>query len=112
MEKNWISLENRYNASMNEIQKFALAYKPLFWDIQESHIGGLTDVTILERVFCYGNWDQYKYVEKSLGKDRAREIFLDRGYMPRMNLREETINLFTHYFHVTPPSEHTLSRAI
>jgi hypothetical protein len=32
--------------------------------------------------------------------------------MPRTNLREPTINLFTHYFHVTPPSDRPLSRAM
>lgn len=97
---------------MSELHNFASSYKAMFWDIPEKNIDTLTDTTILERVFCYGDWEQYKHAEKIISRERARDIFTARAYMPRTNLREETIHLFTHYFHVTAPQDRPLSRAI
>lgn len=97
---------------MTELQKFALEHKSLFWDVSQESLSKMDDTTILERFFCYGNWEEYKTIEKMIGRDRAREIFVKRAYMPRTNLREETINLFTLYFHVTTPHDSPLSRAM
>ncbi len=97
---------------MTELQEFAKQHKPLFWDVSEKTIEKMDDTAIVERFFCYGSWEDYKQIEGYVTKTRAKEIFISRGYMSRTNLREETINLFTHYFHVTPPSERTLSWAI
>lgn len=97
---------------MTKLWEFALKNTSMFWDIPKTALENASELTVLERVYCYGNWEQYKDVEKLVWKNRAREIFIERAYMPRTNLREETINLFTHYFHVTPPSDRTLSRAI
>lgn len=97
---------------MTELQKFALEHKPIFWDVSTQALEKMDDSTILERFFCYGDWQNYKRVEKIIGKDRAKEIFMKRAFIPRTNLREETINLFTYYFHVTPPQNRPLSRAM
>jgi hypothetical protein len=97
---------------MSELHSFALAHKQIFWDVSSSTLERMDDVAILERFWCYGNWEEYKSIEKIIGQDRAKKIFVIRAYMPRTNLREETINLFTHYYHVTPPANRTLSRAI
>ena len=91
---------------MTQLQEFAKKNKPMFWDVK---IDKLDDKAILERVFCYGDWEQFRTVESLIGHERSREIFVERAYMPRTNLREPTINLFTHYFHVTPPSDRPLS---
>ncbi len=97
---------------MIELQEFAKKHKALFWDVSEKTIEKMDDTAIVERFFCYGSWEDYKQIEEYVTKTRAKEIFISRGYMSRTNLREETINLFTHYFHVTPPSGRTLSWAI
>lgn len=72
----------------------------------------MDDVAILERVWSYGDWEEYKYVESLIGKKRSKEIFIERVYTPRTNLREETINLFIHYFKIDDTLPRTLSRAM
>lgn len=94
------------------LNQFAIANRTMFWDVSAKSLEDMNDTAIVERVWCYGTWEQYKYVESLIGKNRAKEIFIKRAYMPRTNLREETIHLFTHYFHVTPPSDRSLSRAM
>ena len=103
---------SRYNAPMSELHKIALAHKPIFWDVSTDTLQRMDDTAILERFWCYGNWEDYKSIERIIGQDRAKDIFITRAYMPRSNLREETIHLFTLYYHVTPPANRTLSRAI
>lgn len=94
---------------MTKLQKFAIDNKTMFWDTDPSM---LDDETVVERVFCYGNWEDYRKVESLMGKEKVKSIFVERAYKSRTNLREPTINLFTHYFHVTPPPDRPISRAI
>ena len=97
---------------MSELHQFALAHKSIFWDVSSDTLKKMDDTSILERFWCYGNWEEYKNIEQIIGQKRAKTIFLERAYIPRTNLREETINLFTLYYDVTPPKNRTLSRAI
>ncbi len=94
---------------MTKLQEFAMKNKGMFWDTNPNN---LDDEIVFERVLAYGNWEDFRSVEETIGKEKARDIFIRRAYMPRTNLRESTINLFTHYFHVIPPSDRPLSRAI
>ncbi len=83
---------------MNELQKFALEHKPMFWDVSCETLGNMSDQAIVERFFCYGDWDEYKTLEKILGISAIKDIFIRRAYMPRTNLREETISFFSDYY--------------
>lgn len=97
---------------MNKLQKFASAHKSIFWDVSVDTLAHMDDIAILERFLCYGNWEEYKAIESIIGKERAKNIFQMRAYKDRSNIREETIRLFTYYFHLDAPHDRPLSRAM
>lgn len=72
----------------------------------------MDDKAILERVWCYGDWEEFKYIESIIGKDRAKEIFIERVWTPRSNIRETTIHLFLHYFSIDVTLSRPISRAM
>ena len=84
---------------LEQLRAFARANKGMSWDVK---VDKLDDVAIVERIFCYGDWHDYKNIELWIGKNRVRRIFEARGHMPRSNLRAETVSFFDYYYANTP----------
>lgn len=58
----------------------------------------LSQESMVEKVFNYGDWQDYLNIEKEIGTDEVKNIFERLKNKPRTNLRPRTINYFNHYF--------------
>ncbi len=87
---------------MNELQKFALEHKPMFWDVSHETLGNMSDQAIVERFMTLGTWEDFFTLQKLIGKKEVKDIFFIRSRIPRTNFRVETIDLFNHYYEKYP----------
>ena len=80
---------------VHKLREF-ISKKPfLTWDTKNYE--GLSKEAIIERVLMYGDWKEFKEVEKTLGRQEFVEIFTKLASKKRVNLKPETINLFSKY---------------
>lgn len=81
---------------MQKIREFIRSKPYLVW--YTKNYDELSEKSIVEGVLNYGNWNDYLFVENSLGLSRVSNIFKDLKNKKRTNLRPQTINYFSNYF--------------
>lgn len=52
----------------------------------------------MKSILNYGNWDDYLFLEKTIGIKNLNDIFKDLISQKRTNLRLSMINYFSNYF--------------
>ena len=68
----------------------------LAWDVASPN--QLSEKSVLERIYNYGDWQDYLEIESILGLTKTAEIFKSLVSQTRTNLRPQTINYFQHYY--------------
>ena len=68
----------------------------LVWYIKDKK--KLSDISILEHIFSYGNWEDVMAAEKILGIPKMKSLFLEMCNKKRVNLKPRTVNYFQNYF--------------
>ena len=58
----------------------------------------LSDKSVLEHILNYGNWEDFKEIERIIGLSRMRVLFKQIVSGKRVNLKPRTINYFENYF--------------
>ena len=81
---------------MQKVREFIKNKPYLVWHTK--NYDELSEKSIVEGVLNYGNWDDYLFIENSLGLSRVGNIFNDLKNEKRTNLRPQTINYFSNYF--------------
>ena len=100
MEKNWISLENRYNDAMqitkNSPQEFITRHKTFLWWVKDVSV--LHDDTILEATLTHGTMEDKKELLAIMGRSHFSEVF-DKiiSTRRRQNLEPRTVAYWSHY---------------
>lgn len=56
--------------------------------------------SIVEHVLMYGDFEDYKELERILGKKNVRDAFREQISRRRTNYRPQTLNFFKHYFNL------------
>ncbi|MDP2103930.1 MAG: hypothetical protein Q8K26_03350 [Candidatus Gracilibacteria bacterium] len=80
---------------MTELQKFAKKHSNFWWWVKDpSH---LSDHSVIEGVFCYGDFDEKKSVIQIVGEKEFEKIFVKMAKEKRKSLQPETINYWTDY---------------
>jgi hypothetical protein len=78
------------------IREFIKNKPHLVW--YTNNYDGLSENSIVENILNYGNWDDYLFMENSLGLKKVNEVFNELKSKKRINLRPQTINYFSNYF--------------
>jgi len=78
------------------LQKILEGKPYLAWYIKDKKI--LSDVSALEHILSYGNWEDIKEAEKTLGTEKMKSLFQEICRKKRVNLKPRTINYFQNYF--------------
>ncbi len=60
----------------------------------------LSPQSILESVLNTGDWEDFLTISQIFGIKQTARIFADIKNKKRVNLRPQTINYFTKYFHI------------
>lgn len=81
---------------MQKLQEFIKNKPYLLW--YSKNYDGLSKESIVENILNYGNWDDYLFLEKSLGINEVDKVFNKLKNQKRVNLRPQTINYFSNYF--------------
>jgi hypothetical protein len=81
---------------MNSINEYVKTKPYLVW--YTKNYNELSEKSIVESVLNYGNWEDYLFVERSLGINETKTIFNFLKDQKRTNLRPQTINYFSNYF--------------
>ena len=68
----------------------------LTWYIKDKE--ALSEDSILEHIYNYGNWDDYMTAENALGIKSVRSIYERLKSKHRVNIRVKTINYFDNYY--------------
>jgi hypothetical protein len=68
----------------------------LFWSTK--NVQNLSEQALTEGILNYGNWDDFKALEKEFGTVRLKSIFQSLINKRRVNLRPQTVNFFKNYF--------------
>lgn len=58
----------------------------------------VSEESMVEHIFNYGDWDDYKKTEKAIGIKKVESLFEKMVAKKRVNLRPQTINFFENYF--------------
>ncbi|OGM24632.1 hypothetical protein A2962_01620 [Candidatus Woesebacteria bacterium RIFCSPLOWO2_01_FULL_39_61] len=58
----------------------------------------LSDVSTLEHILSYGNWDDILEAEKTVGISKMKSLFQEIASKKRVNLKPQTLNFFQNYF--------------
>ena len=82
---------------MSKLQQLFKEKPYLAWYIRDTN--DLSEESLLEHIFNYGNWDDYKKAESVLGIEIIKKSFEKMTRIKRVNLRPQTINFFGNYFH-------------
>lgn len=83
---------------MDDIREFIKNKPYILW--YTKNYDGLSKESILESILNYGNWDDYLFIESSLGRREVNNVFNHLKNQKRVNLRPQTINYFSNYFKV------------
>ena len=81
---------------MDKLHKLFNQKPYLAWYIQNKQ--NMSESSIVEHIFNYGNWDDYLIAEKTLGIKSTQAIFDSIKNKKRVNLRPQTINYFNKYY--------------
>lgn len=81
---------------MQKVREFIKNKPYLVW--YTKNYDGLSEKSIVENVLNYGDWDDYTFIEKSLGIKQVSSLFDNLKTQKRTNLRPQTINYFSNYF--------------
>ena len=81
---------------MKKIREFIKNKPYLIW--YSKNYDSLSEESIVESVLNYGNWDDYLFIENSLGIKEVSNVFNLLKDQKRTNLRPQTINYFSKYF--------------
>jgi len=69
----------------------------LAWYIKDRK--NLSQESIVEHILNFGDWEDYRKVEDTLGITKTSKIFEQLTKKKRVNLRKKTVSYFTQYFH-------------
>lgn len=81
---------------MLSIREFIKNKPHLVW--YTNNLDGLSENSIVESILNYGNWEDYLFIENSLGLKKVNEVFNKLKSQKRVNLRPQTVNYFSNYF--------------
>jgi len=81
---------------MTKLQQFIKNKPYLIW--YTKNYDNLSEKAIAESIFNYGNWEDYNFLESSLGINKLNNIFNELKNQKRVNLGPQTINYFSNYF--------------
>ncbi len=84
--------------ALTKIDDLLEANKSLFWDIVDT--SKLNRLSILERFFQYGNWDDIQALIMIYGKEALRRDYITIRSKHRMPLSRKTLHFFDLYFYV------------
>lgn len=73
-------------------EKFIKDRIDLFWDIDRNKIKALSDEAVIERIFIYGNLNDYIELFRLFGKAYCKQIFDNLKKKQRVNLQASTVN--------------------
>lgn len=81
---------------MSKLSDLFSAKPYLAWYVKDNK--NLSEKSMLEHIFNYGNWGDYLYAEKTLGIKKVKSIFENLKNKKRVNLKLKTINYFEKYY--------------
>lgn len=70
--------------------------RDLWWDVED--LAQLSEMSILERVLQYGQWQDFLDLQKKWGLGKMKSLFEQLLSKKRKNLRPQTQKLFIRYF--------------
>lgn len=82
--------------SINKLQAFIKTKTYLMWSTD--NYDNLSEKSITESILNYGNWDDYLFLQETLGIKNLNIVFKELVNQKRTNLRPSTINYFSNYF--------------
>ncbi|MEI6462999.1 MAG: hypothetical protein WCO33_05060 [bacterium] len=80
-----------------DLQKYLLENKQLFWDTDQAKFDQLSDESIIERIMQYGNMRDFSILESTYGDAYIAEVFEKILNKKRVNLSKETVNFYSLY---------------
>lgn len=81
---------------MKTIQDYIKNKPYLVWSTK--NYDELSENSIIESILNYGNWEDFLFIEKTLGIKKVSNIFELLKNKQRTNLRPQTANYFSNYF--------------
>lgn len=81
---------------MQKLRQFIKNKPYLVWSTK--NYDNLSEKAIIESILNYGNWDDYLFLENTLGIYKLNTVFNNLISQKRVNLRPQTINYFSNYF--------------
>jgi len=82
--------------NLKRLREFIKTKPYLVWSTD--NYDNLSEKNIAESILNYGDWDDYLFLEKTLGIKNLNDIFKKLIDQKRTNLRPSTINYFSNYF--------------
>lgn len=81
---------------MTSLEKIIQEKPFLAWYVQDYK--KLDDISALEAILNYGDWDDFIKAKDILGFEKTKQVFQIIKGKKRVNLKPKTINLFELYF--------------
>jgi len=79
------------------LQQWIAKYPTTVWST--NNYQNLSTESIIENTLNYGTWQQFQELQQLLGINQLYQYFNHLIHRKRVNLKPQTINYFTLYFH-------------
>lgn len=81
-----------------EVIGFIQKHSDLFWYTPQEKKDEISDEFLVESILNYGTLNDFKELEKLMGRDKLATTFLSMEGRKKLNIYPELYNFFYHYF--------------
>jgi len=81
-----------------ELKEFILKHSDLFWYTPQDKKVEISDEFLMETILNYGTLDDFKELERLMGRDILATLFFNLEGRKKLNIYPMVYNFFYHYF--------------